>query len=288
MSSSSHTADLHVHTTASDGTVDIGTRIDQAKKADLDAIAITDHDTIGSKLTSRRMKIKGVEVITGVEVRADIMDTKIEILGYYVDPTDSGLSELLKQARQFRKERNDEMMQRLTKTVGIEVSRDTVPTTEGSIGRPHLAKFLVQSDIVSSIQDAFDEYLADDTQCFVPMKRIPSREVIKQIQNAGGITSLAHPGRISVSPESVEEMVTQLTGLGLDAIEVWYPYSGGESRHADIGAETASRLADECDLLRTGGSDCHGPNSGNYRLGEMTVPDDELEIIRNQAKSIQY
>lgn len=273
--------DLHVHTTASDGTVGVEDRIDQAVESGLDALAITDHDRVSEELTSRRRVVDGLELITGVEVRADILDTKVEILGYYVDPTDHGLQSMLERARQYRRERNEEMMNRLSSATRLNVTKEAVPSGEGSVGRPHLAQLLVENDVVPTIQAAFDRYLADDAECFVPMERVNSREVIETIAGAGGVTSLAHPGRISADAEAVEEMVGRLADHGLDAIEVWYPYSGGESRYAELGVEDADRLAEKNDLLRTGGSDCHGPGSGKFRIGDTGVPDKPMEELRS-------
>jgi predicted metal-dependent phosphoesterase TrpH len=284
MQTSGICGDLHMHTAASDGTVGIKKRVQLAKETGLDAIAITDHDTIAPELTSRQQTIERIEVITGVEVRADLMDTKIEILGYYVDPMDDDLLELLERVQKFRRDRNDKMMAKLTDVTGLGVSRNTVPSTEGAIGRPHIAKYLAENDVVPSIQAAFDEYLADDAKCFVPMERVPGHEVLERIQSAGGVASLAHPGRINTSKVSAEEIVSQLTEMGLDSIEVWYPYSDGASRYADIGVEDAAELANEHDLLQTGGSDCHGPDSGKFRLGDVGVPSESLANLRNQAQ----
>lgn len=275
--------DLHVHTTASDGTVTVEERIEQAEEINLKAIAITDHDTIASMLTARREQLNDIEIITGVEVRADILETKIEILGYYIDPTDRELQKLLQRARAYRKRRNDEMLQALRAETGIELSKETITSDGKSLGRPHMAAALVDHDIVSSVQAAFDEFLADDASCFIPMERIDSEEVIQTIQNAGGVASLAHPGRISASKESVNRMISELSNQGLDAIEISYPYGESGQRYADIGQADASEFADEHALLRTGGSDCHGPDSGKLRLGIEGVSQQTLSKIRTKA-----
>lgn len=115
------------------------------------------------------------------------------------------------------------------------------------------------------------------------MKRINNKTVIETIQNAGGVASLAHPGRISASRKTVRRMLSQLLRQGLDAIEVWYPYDGGRQRYAGIGQEDAAALADDHSLLRTGGSDCHGPESGKFRLGNAGVPEEALKEIRTRA-----
>lgn len=275
--------DLHVHTTASDGTVSVDERIREAQEKSLDAVAITDHDVVASELTARREIFGELEFITGVELRADIFDTKIEILGYYVDPADENLQSLLQQAREFRRVRNDAMLQELNTATELDLSRDTITSDTGSLGRPQMAAALVDEGTVPSIQAAFDEYLADGAACFVPMERIDSETVIETIQRSGGVASLAHPGRISASKQTVHRMLSKLSDQGLDAIEVWYPYADGQQRYADIGQTDAAELADEYDLLRTGGSDCHGPGSGKFRLGDTGVSEQGLTEIRTRA-----
>jgi predicted metal-dependent phosphoesterase TrpH len=276
-------ADLHVHTTASDGTVGLDERVAEARERGLEALAITDHDTIGEDLTGRVTDREGLELVTGVEVRGDLFETKVELLGYFVDPTDEGLQDVLDRARRYRRERNDELLENVSEATGLEVTRETVPSDEGSVGRPHVAQYLVEAGAVESIQGAFDEYLAEDGACYVEMERVPVRQVLSAIQGAGGVASLAHPGRISADAETVAEMVSVLADAGLDAIEVQYPYGGGESRYAELDVEDAARLADEYDLLPTGGSDCHGPGSGKHRLGTVGVTSEEYAAVKECA-----
>jgi predicted metal-dependent phosphoesterase TrpH len=153
MSSDDIVANLHLHTTASDGTVSVDQRLTQAKQTGLKTIAITDHDTIAPELTSRRQLRDGVELITGVELKADVMSKKIELLGYYVDPSDEELSGLLDQAREYRRNRNDSILDNLSKATDLDLSRADIPSTRGALGRPHIANYLVETDIVLSNTD---------------------------------------------------------------------------------------------------------------------------------------
>jgi predicted metal-dependent phosphoesterase TrpH len=282
-------ADLHMHTPASDGTIGAERRAAIAADRGLDAIAITDHDSISERLTDRQETIDGVDVITGIEVRADLLDTKIEILGYFVDPADEALQEMLARARGFREQRNRALVENLSSLTDLDLSyEDLSEEVDGNLGRPHLARRLVDSGVVSSIGEAFDEHLARDGQAFVPMERLDYEDVIETIHGAGGITSLAHPGRIRADAETVEEMVGLLADAGLDAVEVWYPYGAESSpEYADVTVSDAASLAETFDLLKTGGSDCHGPDSGKFRLGERGVSAEILQLLSQRATQRQ-
>jgi len=126
---------------------------------------------------------------------------------------------------------------------------------------------MVAEGVVPSIGAAFDEYLAEDGSCYVPMRRLPAARVLRTIRGAGAVASLAHPGRIAASAETVEEMIEELAAHGLDGIEVSYPYGESDDRYADVGVADAARLAEKHDLVETGGSDCHGSGSGKFRIG---------------------
>jgi len=273
--SSDIVADLHMHTTGSDGTDTLDDRIEQAHERGLDAIAITDHDRVIDELGAGSQQYDELEVVTGVEIRADLFETKVELLGYFVDPENPTLSSVLEQARTFRRERNRELVRQLNEATDLELDYETLNgEVRGGLGRPHLAGILVEEGYVDGIQAAFDEYLAEEGSCFVPMERIPCGEVIDAIRTAGGVASLAHPGRIRSS--RVEEMVATAAGDGLDAIETWYPYGEGK----EFGVADADRLATEHSLLRTGGSDCHGRGSGKFRIGETGMSADAYERLR--------
>lgn len=280
-------ADLHMHTTASDGTCTVGERVDQAVERDLDAIAVTDHDAISGDLRSRATVRSGVEVIAGVEVRGDVSGTKVEVLGYYVDPNDGGLRTVLARARKYRRERNREMVSNLAETTGLDLDYEELSgAVEGMLGRPHLAGTLVDAGVVDSIGAAFDEYLGPGSSAYVPMDRVPVDEVIDAIRGAGGVASLAHPGRIRST--DVPAIVADLVDAGLDGVEVKYPYDDAPSEgYADVDVEGAAALADEHGLLRTGGSDCHGPGSGKFRIGEVRLDEAKLDAIRGAADRLR-
>lgn len=286
-SNSAGVADLHTHTTASDGTITVDQRIDSAREMRLEAIAITDHDIISANLNTPSEDRNGVEVITGVEVRADLFDTKIEILGYFVNPEDAALQSMLNQVQEFRQQRNEKLVENLDDTTDLALSYEDVSSSVDRIfGRPHLAELLVEEGIVNSVGEAFSEYLAEGGAAFVPMQRLPAEEVVSTLHEAGGATVLAHPGRIRTDESTVETMVETLTRFGLAGIETWYPYDIGRgSSYASVSVDDAFALAEQFDLVPTGGSDCHGPDSGKYRMGEVRVSSEYLEKIRRKAPS---
>lgn len=281
--------DLHTHTTASDGTLTLSERVETAAERGIDHVAITDHDIIHEDLDEPVTTRAGVAVITGVEIRADLFETKVELLGYFVDPTHSGLRDLLARAREFRTERNRALVDALAAETGLDLDYESLAASvEGNLGRPHLASLLVEEGIVDSIGAAFEEYLAESGRAFVPMERHPADAVLSTIHEAGGVAALAHPGRIRTDSETVERMVAELAGEGLDGLEVWYPYGeGSREEYADVGVEDARALAEAFELIPTGGSDCHGPGSGKDRLGEVTVPISSLQQLKDRATSIE-
>lgn len=276
-------ADLHMHTLASDGTSSLNQRVAQAAERGLDAIAVTDHDRISESLTGRVSHRSGVEVVTGVEIRADVSNTKVELLGYYVQPSADILQSVLEQARAYRSERNREMVASLTAATSVDFDYDQLrEDAYGMLGRPHLAAALVDAGLVDSVGEAFATYLGTGGEAYVPMERVSATDVLDGIHQAGGVVSLAHPGRIR--SDDVASIISTLVDQGLDAIEVKYPYdSSPDEGYADIDVEAAASLADEYDLLHTGGSDCHGPGSGKFRIGEVRVSKGRLDTLRTVA-----
>jgi predicted metal-dependent phosphoesterase TrpH len=272
-------ADLHMHTTASDGTSTVKDRVEQAEERGVETIAITDHDCIHSTLKEPVQKKNGVEVITGVEIKADFSGTKIEILGYLLNPEDDSLGSLLKEVRRYRRERNQKLVENFIEVTGIDTSYDEMAErARGQLGRPHFARLLIQEDLVESISEAFDEYLGENGDIYVPTERVDYTRVIDSIHEAGGVASLAHPGRIDSS--RVPEMVKEMSEYGLDGIEVWYPY-GDISRGYDsgVGVEESLELAKKHSLFSTGGSDCHGDGSSKFRIGKIRAPAESVESL---------
>ncbi len=279
-------ADLHTHTTASDGTSTVAERVEQARRRGLEAVAVTDHDCIPDELDARSRTVDGVELITGVEVKAEARGKKVEVLGYYVDPDSSELDDLIRRVRRYRKERNRKMTDRFVEATGIQTTYEEMRgRAEGSLGRPHFARLLTEEGFVETVSEAFDVYLGEDGDIYVPSEKVGYASAVRAIHDSGGVASLAHPGRIDAETDVVREMVAEMARNGLDGIEVWYPYGGtAAGRGSGVGVEEAHELAEEHDLLRTGGSDCHGEGSDKFRVGDVRVPAEELRRLKQRAR----
>jgi predicted metal-dependent phosphoesterase TrpH len=257
--------DLHIHTTASDGTMSPSEVVRYAKKKGLRAIAITDHDTIdgiaeglqeGSKL--------GLEVIPGVELSVDFSKGTMHLLGYYIDHTSVALLEKLAIVQQARAERNLKMIAKLRRLgIEIELSEIKEAPEDGQIGRPHFAYTLVQKGYAQSIQEAFDRYLRKGGPAYVEKFKFSPAEAISVIHKAGGVAVLAHPFTLNqIQLQDLEPVVVELKEKGLDGIETYYP------EHSEGQTKLYRTLAQQYGLLITGGSDFHGLNKDKEELGE--------------------
>lgn len=281
-------ADLHVHTVASDGTDTLEERIRDAEEKGLDVIAITDHDTVNEGLEDRSFVAgNGVEVVTGSEIKCEIDGTKIEILGYFIDPEGDGIQELLRKLSERREERMERFVENLNESRGLELEiEEVLEKADGNVGRPHLAEALVDEGVVETVQEAFERFIGEEHEEYVEVEKVPAGEVIQKVHRNGGVTSLAHPGRDL--EDEAEEKIRELAEKGLDALEVKYTYEEKkdmESYGVYFGEERASELADRFDLLKTGGSDCHGSGSGKYFLGNVKIPGEKVEGLRRISES---
>jgi predicted metal-dependent phosphoesterase TrpH len=257
--------DLHVHTTASDGTMRPTEVVRYAQKKGLRAIAITDHDTIeGLDEAIRAGNELGFEVIPGVELSVDSPTGTMHVLGYYIDPASAELTDKLLILQQARMERNLTMIERLRRLgIAIELSEVKAAPEHGQIGRPHFAHTLVKKGYVPNIQDAFDRYLGKGKPAYAEKFRFAPEEAMHFIGTAGGITVLAHPFTLNQPlRKDLEPLIMTLKEKGLEGIEVFYPeHSEGQTR-------LYRSLAQKHGLLLTGGSDFHGITKDDVDLGE--------------------
>jgi len=245
-------ADLHTHSTASDGQYTPAELVHLAKQRGLEVMALTDHDTVnGVEAAVAEGENVGLQVIRGVELSADDY-LNLHILGYgFSIPALQGWLKSLQGGRNDRKYRIRDFL----RTKGLEIPLEEVDTEAagGSVGRPHFAKVMLRHGYVATRKEAFDRYL--DTPEFQKMERgtKPSAEqCVKNLKAAGGKVSLAHPYQIVLGGDSLEELVKRLMGYGLDAIECYYPKHTLEQQAEYL------RLAEKYDLHVTGGSDFHG------------------------------
>lgn len=258
-------ADLHTHSTASDG-VDSPSRVsERAAAAGLEAYALTDHDSIDGVAEARqRGRELGVEVLAGAELTAYVGSREVHILGYRLDITHEGLRAHCRSFREQRDWRAGEIARRL-EAAGAPIDIDAVRRSAdgGSIGRPHLAQALLAAGHVATMEEAFERFLGDGGPANVPKSNMPPAQVIAIIREAGGVAVLAHPGL-----GNQFDLIPAMAGDGLSGIEVFH------SAHTGEHVQAALTATHERGLLRTGGSDCHGalpgrtPNLGRFGLDE--------------------
>jgi hypothetical protein len=267
--------DLHVHTTASDGADNPGEVVHKAKKINLRAIAITDHDTFGG-LHEALMAAgdTGVEVLPGIELSAEYRGKEVHVLGYLMNVTDSNLARHLDFFKQSREERIMRIVHKLQK-LNIPISMPEVLSQagNGTVGRPHVARVLIKKGVVDSVGEAFEEYIGQGGCAFVPRVKYTPAKVVGLIRRAGGVAVLAHPGLARV-----DNCIPRLVDEGLQGIEVYHP------QHSRIDIEHYLHVARRFRLLVTGGSDYHGRDArGNEALGTATVGYNVVEELYSLA-----
>jgi predicted metal-dependent phosphoesterase TrpH len=247
-------ADLHVHTTNSDGTLTVETIPDAAHRADLDAVAVTDHDRIHPELDDPVTTIDGVDVVHGIELRVETADMRIDLLGYGVQQTDR-LESLVADLQENRIERAREIVSCVEDETGANLEVDFSP----GVGRPHIARAIEASEANYDYYEACADLIGDYGPCYVA-RDIPAFGTGKQVlDEACAIVGLAHPFRYP-DPEAAMSLAPEL-----DAIELSYPYDH------EVDTDPASKLADEHDLLITGGSDAHETELGLAGLGRQEL-----------------
>jgi len=261
--------DLHIHSTASDGTCTPSEIITTAKTLGLGAIAITDHDTIdGSKEASSMDLTESLHFLTGVEISTapPIMNAQgsMHILGYCIRLDNPVLNQTLEELQAARKNRNPQIIERLN-ALGIEITLKEVREKIGEdsqLGRPHIARLMVKKNLVSSINEAFDKYLAAGMPAYVDKFRVDCFKAIEIIQGAGGLPVLAHPILLKTNKgKNFEDMVLSMKNRGLKGIEVYYPEHSADDTAYYI------EIAKKFDLLMTGGTDFHGSLKPSIQMG---------------------
>jgi hypothetical protein len=264
--------DLHTHTDWSDGELSPEALVAAAAAAGLTALAVADHDEVmGVAAAVEAGRAAGVEVVPAVELTSYLGDAEFHILGLLIDPADRGLTAALGRFRQGRVERAAEMCKRMT-TQGFPVSVDRVCELagRGAVGRPHLAKALVEAGHAGSFQDAFRRFIGNSCPAYVPKVHLSPAEAMGLIHGAGGLAMLAHPGS-----SGREELFPALVEAGLDGMEARH------SLHSEPTAANYERWAYRRDLLVSGGSDFHGNNIDARPLGKPFVPETWLTALRS-------
>lgn len=266
-------ADLHVHTLCSDGLITPAQAVRLAAEAGLQALSITDHDTVeGIREATAWGHDLGVEVVPGTELSAHVREREIHLLGYCVDWQDGRLGDTLRSIHQRRLDRGKAIIQRLN-SLGVHLAlEDALRQAKGSpLGRPHIAAALMERGVVATKDEAFNRFIGDRGPAYSPKPYMPPETIIGLIHRAGGVAVLAHPG-----VNFPEPTLAQLVDLGLDGIEVYHP------AHQPPQLDFYHQMANRYHLLMTGGSDSHGEADG-IRIGECGIGYEAVAALHNRA-----
>lgn len=269
-------ADLHIHSSFSDGEWSPEEIVKQAKRIGLRAIAIADHDTVDAiEAVEKEPSTAGIEIIPAVEINTDFEDKEIHILGYWIDVGSPALLRALEEQRASRLKRNEEIIKRLNR-MGLKLSVEEVLAVAGgnSIGRPHIAQALVNKGYAGSKEEAFSKWLKRGSPGYVPRSSMSWREAINVISQAGGIAVLAHPGK-----SFVDHLIPQMLKEGLLGIEVWHPSHSLEDGRRYL------QLAREFSLLITGGSDAHSPKDISL-MEQYKIDYEKVLLLKRKKKSL--
>ena len=276
------TCDLHTHTTASDGSDRPAELVRLAIQEGLSAIAITDHDTIqGLQEARAEADGRGFELVPGVELSVNFSKGNMHILGYFIDENDKDFNSVLERVQIARAERNPKILKKL-EDIGISISMDELKAISkgGQIGRPHIARVMVEKGYVRSVGDAFEKYLKRGARAYAPKSILEPAEAIRAIKGARGIPVLAHP--FSLLPKDGDELFSIVESLkkdGLMGMECYY------SEHDDAFTGLCLDIAHSLDLIVTGGSDYHGKAKPYIKLGRgkggLRIPYACVEALRS-------
>ncbi len=281
--------DLHIHTSFSDGAFPPEKIVDTAIDVGLNAIAITDHDNVlaypiavnYAKKIAKENASAPLEIIPGVEINTIYKNTEIHILGYFMNRDDSDFAAMLKQQQAARIKQTNEIITLLSKKEGIHVQFEKIKSLVapgGSIGRPHIAKAITLAGGTSSVMEAYNKYINDDSPVYVQRKTISPHDAIEIIYDAGGIPVFAHPFDV----EDAENLIKEFMHYGLRGVEAYH------RKHSPAMVEYYSSIAEKCGLIITGGSDFHAPNPNNGQIimGKNFIPEWIYDSLMKEKKQL--
>jgi predicted metal-dependent phosphoesterase TrpH len=270
--------DLHTHSTASDGIYSPTELLRRAKDIGLRVLALTDHDSTGGlEEAAQAAAALDIDFIPGIEINTDVAGGEVHVLGYFPEYERPAFQAVLKVLRDARERRGQRMVELLNEH-GIAIAWERVrQIAQGSVGRPHVAKALLEAGYVQTIGEAFDRYIGKGCYAYVPRYRLTPEDAVLLIASANGLPVMAHP----IELPGLDELRKWLPGLreaGMVGLETYYgPYTTGE--------ELALRaLADEYHLIPTGGTDFHGPGIHPTPLGGRPVPFEAVERLKAEAR----
>ncbi len=279
-------SDLHIHTYYSDGVFSPEKIVDTALDVGLEAIAITDHDNVlaydvAQKYIKNKNLENKLEIIRGIEINTLYKNYEVHILGYFMDVKNSDFQSMLKMQQQARIKQTKEIISLLAKKEGIKIKFEDIKklvAEGGSIGRPHIAKAIMNAGGTTNVMDAYAKYINDDSPVYVQRKTVSPQDAVEIIYDAGGIPVIAHPHDIDIA----ENLIKDLMNYGLRGIEAYH------RKHSPACVEYFSSMAEELGLIVTGGSDFHTPNimNGQIVLGKNFVPDWVYDKLVQEKKLI--
>jgi len=271
--------DLHLHTNFSDGTYTPEKLASEAQRFGLVAVALTDHDTVeGCTRMRAACEANRIEFIPASELTAEINGIELHMLGYFLDVENPRLLQEMHRFQEGRTERIKEIVSRL-RQLNIPLQEEDVFGIAQckSPGRPHVARALIQRKVCANLDEAFERFLKKNRPGWVPKEKIPAQDALKLIHEAGGLAVLAHPGLARS-----EEAIPALIEAGLDGIECFH------SRHSPASSEFYVNIAEENNLLVTGGSDCHGMNKGKPLIGSIKLPYEYVRLLKERLPSEHF
>jgi predicted metal-dependent phosphoesterase TrpH len=255
--------DLHVHTSASDGQFSPEQVITFARERNVNLLAITDHDTLDGFLQVKdKLPPGGMKIIPGVEISAG-GGTEVHILGYGVHTGMKRLMDMLQDMREERRERAAKMVGRLTR-LGLDIDlAEIAPLADGSLGRAHIGRAMVQKGLVGSLYEAFEKYLSPGRPGFEPRRKLKVTQVLRLLTEEGAVPVVAHPGLMKMELGELRPLLYEWMDAGLLGLEAYHP------SHLPNMIQAYDRLARENGLLVTGGSDFHGEDGRHPEIGFM-------------------
>lgn len=270
-------ADMHMHTTYSDGIFSPYEVIKKCKQRGLSVISITDHDSVAAFPDAIEYgKEFGVEVIPGVELSALVDDRDVHILGYFLDYTNKRLLEYLEFFRQERVKRAERIVAKLN-NINVPLTIESVLNRagHGAVGRPHIASAMVEEGFIETYHQAFDKFIGNSGPAFEKKFQLTLKDAIQLISSSGGLSFLAHPGRFTT-----EELLHETIRAGLDGIEVVHP------SHQPSLTSYYRGVANEYFLLESGGSDFHGGKKNDDEvLGNFYIDESRVNMMKHRLFS---
>lgn len=271
--------DLHTHTRASDGLDTPAELAEYASRQGISILGVTDHDTVDALEDVRReTDARGITLVPGVELSTTVGRGEVHILGYFVDPADSGLRDRLRHLADARIRRVERMID-LLHELGYDIDGDAIlaQAKEGSVGRPHVARALIDIGAATDVSDAFDRFLKAGRPAYIPRDPFTPEEAVGLLVEHNAIPVLAHP----FSTKDIQGTLERIVPAGLKGFETYYAEYSPE-QHEELRA-----IAGEWDLIPTGGSDYHGVGfREGRRLGAAPVPDEVAERLFDLHESM--